>query len=91
MTSRTSYYHPQENRYLTVREAAAIQSFPNDFIFHGSTTSCFKQIGNAVPPLLAKAIAQEICKVIGTKGKSKQSYPRWQGSRNYSNVKELNA
>lgn len=52
MTHRHNYYHPTENRYLTQREAAAIQSFPNDFIFHGPISEQWRQIGNAVPPLL---------------------------------------
>lgn len=60
LTARTSYYHPVENRYLTPREAAACQSFPNDFIFHGSQTAMFRQIGNAVPPVLAEALGQAI-------------------------------
>ncbi len=59
-TSRTTYYHPTENRYLTVREAAAIQSFPPEFIFKGSLTQQWRQIGNAVPPLFAKAIGEAI-------------------------------
>lgn len=63
LTSRTTYYHPIENRYLTPREAAACQSFPNDFIFHGSQTAIFRQIGNAVPPLLAEALGQVIKKI----------------------------
>lgn len=63
LTSRTSYYHPVEPRYLTPREAAACQSFPNDFIFHGSQTAIFRQIGNAVPPFLALAIGEVIKKV----------------------------
>lgn len=60
LTSRTMYYHPEEPRYLTVREAAACQSFPANFEFLGSQTAQFRQIGNAVPPLLAKAIGKEI-------------------------------
>ena len=63
LTSRTMYYHPEENRYLTPREAASCQSFPNDFVFQGSVTAQFRQIGNAVPPLLAKSIGQEIKKI----------------------------
>lgn len=63
LTSRTSYYHPAEARYLTPREAAACQSFPNDFIFHGSQTAVFRQIGNAVPPLLARALGEAVKKI----------------------------
>lgn len=63
LTSRTMYYHPEEPRYLTVREAASCQSFPSKFIFEGSQTAQFRQIGNAVPPVLAKAIGLEIKKI----------------------------
>lgn len=62
-TSRTTYYHPTEDRYLTAREAAAIQSFPHNFFFCGTVTQQWKQIGNAVPPLLAKALAESILKL----------------------------
>lgn len=72
LTARTSYYHPVEPRFLTPREAAACQSFPNDFIFHGSQTAVFRQIGNAVPPLLARALGLEIKKLKFVKGKSKK-------------------
>ncbi len=60
MTHRHSYYHPFENRYLTQREAAKIQSFPNHFEFMGSMTAQWRQIGNAVPPLLGKAIGKSL-------------------------------
>ncbi|MDG7045533.1 MAG: DNA cytosine methyltransferase [Nitrososphaerota archaeon] len=60
MTSRYSYYHPVEPRFITVREAAAIQSFPNDFIFEGTISQQWRQVGNAVPPLMAKAIGESI-------------------------------
>ena len=52
--------HPYQDRGLSVREAARLQSFPDDFIFEGPISSIQQQIGNAVPPLLAKAVFQQI-------------------------------
>ena len=54
------YIHPSENRTLSVREAARLQSFPDDFIFSGSMSDTYKQIGNAVPCLLAYEIGKSI-------------------------------
>lgn len=53
-------FHYEQNRALTVRELARIQSYPDDFIFKGSVISQQQQVGNSVPPLLAEAIAKEL-------------------------------
>ena len=58
------FTHPILNRCITVREAARIQSFPDDFIFYGSKNSQMKQVGNAVPPRLGKIIAESILKFL---------------------------
>ena len=58
--SSGKFTHPRLNRAITVREAARIQSFPDTFHFFGTKTSQMKQVGNAVPPMLASAIAKAI-------------------------------
>lgn len=63
-TGHMNYFHPIFNRVPTVRESARIQSFPDDFEFMGNVGAQFKQVGNAVPPLLAYAVAKEIMNVL---------------------------
>jgi DNA (cytosine-5)-methyltransferase 1 len=63
-TDTYSHIHPWEPRGISVREAARLQSFPDDFLFSCSMGDAFKQIGNAVPPLLSKAVAEALFKNI---------------------------
>lgn len=62
------YIHPVEPRTITVREAARLQSFPDTFIFKGSRTDQFKQVGNGVPSLLAKAVAESVRGMLEDEG-----------------------
>lgn len=55
-------HHPNNHRRMSVRETATVQSFPLGFTFYGSRTSGYRQVANAVPPLLAKAVAQSVIK-----------------------------
>lgn len=55
--------HYNGKRRLTIRESAAVQTFPDDFYFIGAQNSCYRQIGNAVPPLFAKKLGEELIRL----------------------------
>ena len=80
--------HPILNRSITPREAARIQSFSDNFIFYGPKSAVCKQIGNAVPPLLAKAIGKAIIKAYNTKKIKTDNYELYLGNA-YTIIKEF--
>lgn len=60
------YYHPKENRRITIREMARLQGYPDDYVFIGSKSEQSRQVGNSVPIKLAEAIADSINKLLTT-------------------------
>lgn len=67
MTSAATreFVHPSEDRLLTLRECARLQTFPDSFVFAGSAASRIQQVGNAIPPMLARIVADQIANTYG--------------------------
>lgn len=70
---KSMWIHPTEDRALTVREAARLQSFPDHFRFTGTKDQQYQQVGNAVPPLLAEAIADHVREMLDKTGENIES------------------
>ena len=71
----TDMCHPEKLRPLSVKECARLQTFPDNWVFFGSTTSKYRQIGNAVPVMLSLAIGEHIIKIIQGKDISETNKP----------------
>lgn len=67
---KSMWIHPEHNRAVSVREAARLQTFPDNFVFEGTKDAQYQQVGNAVPPMLARAIADKLAKLLD-KGEQK--------------------
>jgi DNA (cytosine-5)-methyltransferase 1 len=63
---KSMWIHPVLDRAISIREAARLQTFPDSFVFEGTKDSQYQQIGNAVPPYLARAIAKSVIAVLDT-------------------------
>ena len=61
---KSMWIHPELDRAISIREAARLQTFPDTFIFEGTKDSQYQQVGNAVPPFLARAIANSIISIL---------------------------
>ncbi|WP_281868560.1 DNA cytosine methyltransferase [Brevibacillus parabrevis] len=62
---KSMWIHPIKNRAISIREAARLQSFPDSFIFKGTKDGQYQQIGNAVPPLLGRAVGEKVLELLG--------------------------
>ena len=61
---KSMWIHPTQNRAISVREAARLQTFPDSFVFCGTKDSQYQQVGNAVPPIMAKSIAKKLAQIL---------------------------
>lgn len=61
---KSMWIHPEHNRAVSIREAARLQTFPDSFRFEGTKDSQYQQVGNAVPPILAEAIAEKLAELL---------------------------
>ena len=65
---KSMWIHPKIDRAISVREAARLQTFPDSFVFYGTKDKQYQQVGNAVPPIMARAIAEKIAGTLEKQG-----------------------
>ena len=65
---KSMWIHPTLDRAISIREAARLQTFPDSFVFCGTKDKQYQQVGNAVPPIMAKAIAEQLAEILEKKG-----------------------
>lgn len=92
---KSMWIHPTKNRALSIREAARLQTFPDSFVFCGSKDKQYQQVGNAVPPIMAKAIAFKLASVLNrAKGRTENvmtdNHTKEVRSRNMSHIRSTN-
>lgn len=66
---KSMWIHPTQDRAISIREAARLQTFPDSFVFCGTKDKQYQQVGNAVPPFMAKAIAEQLAAILGNKSR----------------------
>lgn len=86
--SRGRYGHPEQDRSLTLREGARLQGFPDDFRFYGNRGDIRLQIGNAVPPPLAKAVGDAVRRVLAEKEPDSKERIQWPKEREERSIME---
>ncbi len=73
--TRGQFGHPEQLRSISLREGALLQTFPSDFVFSGNKVDIARQIGNAVPPLLARTIAEQVVRCHLVRARAREASP----------------
>ena len=92
---KSMWIHPTKDRAVSVREAARLQTFPDSFVFCGSKDKQYQQVGNAVPPIMAKAIADTLASILDSAPMSRRkghgcNQTKEARSRNMSHIRSTN-
>lgn len=93
---KSMWIHPTLDRAISIREAARLQTFPDSFVFCGSKDKQYQQVGNAVPPIMAKAIAKQLAATLGKNfvrqnKKMADNHSKEVRSKNMSHIRSTNS